>query len=395
MMNFGDQLRDELDQIEAAGLTKRERLLTSPQGAHITTVQGPALNFCANNYLGLANHPDVVAAAHRGLDEMGSGTASVRFICGTHAEHRELEKEITDFVGMEDAILFPSAFDANGALFEVLLTDEDAVISDSLNHASIIDGVRLSKAKRFRYENRNMEELEQRLQDAQGSRRILIVTDGVFSMDGYFAPLEQITALAERYGAAVAVDDSHATGLIGPRGAGTPARAGLTDRVDIITGTLGKALGGASGGFVASTAEVVALLKQRGRPYLFSNAVAPSLVAGARTALRIARDGDDLREHLAENAEHFRARMTEAGFDLLPGSHPIVAVMFPGEDGARQASAIAEDMLKLGVYVIAFSYPVVPAGRARIRVQLSAAHSTADVDACVDAFIASRDRVAG
>lgn len=395
MMNFGDQLRDELDQIEEAGLTKRERLLTSPQGAHITTVQGPALNFCANNYLGLANHPEVVAAAHRGLDEMGFGTASVRFICGTHAEHRELEKEIADFVGMEDAILFPSAFDANGALFEVLLTDEDAVISDSLNHASIIDGVRLSKAKRFRYENRNMEELEQRLQDAQGSRRILIVTDGVFSMDGYVAPLEQITALAEQYGAAVAVDDSHATGLIGPCGAGTPARAGLTDRVDIITGTLGKALGGASGGFVASTAEVVALLKQRGRPYLFSNAVAPSLVAGARTALRIAREGDDLRERLAENAEHFRARMTEAGFDLLPGSHPIVAVMFPGEDGAQQASAIAEDMLKLGVYVIAFSYPVVPTGRARIRVQLSAAHSTADVDACVDAFIASRDRVAG
>ncbi|AZN29728.1 glycine C-acetyltransferase [Flaviflexus salsibiostraticola] len=395
MMNFGDQLRDELDQIEAAGLTKRERLLTSPQGAHIMTIQGPALNFCANNYLGLANHPDVVAAAHRGLDAMGFGTASVRFICGTHAEHRELEKEIADVVGMEDAILFPSAFDANGALFEVLLTDEDAVISDSLNHASIIDGVRLSKAKRFRYENRNMEELEQRLQDAQGSRRILIVTDGVFSMDGYFAPLEQITALAEQYGAVVAVDDSHATGLIGPCGAGTPARAGLTDRVDIITGTLGKALGGASGGFVASTAEVVALLKQRGRPYLFSNAVAPSLVAGARTALRIAREGDDLRERLAENAEHFRARMTEAGFDLLPGSHPIVAVMFPGEDGARQASAIAEDMLKLGVYVIAFSYPVVPTGRARIRVQLSAAHSTADVDACVDAFIASRDRVAG
>ncbi|WP_182354179.1 glycine C-acetyltransferase [Flaviflexus huanghaiensis] len=394
MMNFSNELRDELDEIEAAGLTKRERLLTSPQGAHITTVQGPALNFCANNYLGLANHPEVVAAAHEGLDGMGFGTASVRFICGTHTQHRELEKEIAEFLGTEDAILFPSAFDANGALFEVLLGNEDAVISDSLNHASIIDGVRLSKAKRFRYENRNMAELEQCLKDAQGSRRILVVTDGVFSMDGYIAPLAEITALAEQYGAAVAVDDSHATGILGSHGAGTPAHAGLSDRVDIVTGTLGKALGGASGGFVASTGEVVELLKQRGRPYLFSNAVAPSLVAGARTALRLAREGDDLRERLTKNAEHFRSRMTEAGFDLLPGSHPIVAVMFPGEDGARQASAIAEDMLKLGVYVIAFSFPVVPQGRARIRVQLSAAHSEADVDACVDAFIASRDRVA-
>lgn len=394
MITFHDQLKDELDSIEAGGLTKRERLLTSPQGPHITTVHGPALNFCANNYLGLANHPEVVAAAHRGLDEMGFGTASVRFICGTHAEHRELEKEIAAYVGTEDAILFPSAFDANGALFEVLLSGEDAVISDSLNHASIIDGVRLSKAKRFRYQNRDVAELEQCLKDAQGSRRILIVTDGVFSMDGYFAPLEEICDLAEKYGAAVAVDDSHATGIIGPHGAGSHARAGVSERVDILTGTLGKALGGASGGYVASTNEVVALLKQRGRPYLFSNAVAPSLVAGARVALRIAREGDDLRHRLEKNADHFRFRMSQAGFDLLPGSHPIIAVMFPGEEGARQASAIADDMLKLGVYVTAFSYPVVPQGRARIRVQLSAAHSEADVDACVDAFIASRDRVA-
>ena len=394
MITFGDQLQDELDGIEAAGLTKRERLLTSPQAPHITTTQGPALNFCANNYLGLANHPEIIEAAHRGLDEMGFGTASVRFICGTHDEHRELEKEIATYVGTEDAILFPSCFDANGALFEVLLTAEDAVISDSLNHASIIDGVRLSKAKRFRYENRDLVELEERLREAQGSRRILVITDGVFSMDGYFAPLKEICDLAEKYGAAVAVDDSHATGFIGPKGAGTHARAGVADRVDILTGTLGKALGGASGGYVASTKEVVALLKQRGRPYLFSNAVAPSLVAGARVALRLASEGDDLRERLERNAEHFRSRMAEAGFDLLPGSHPIIAVMFPGEDGARQAGAIAEDMLKLGVYVTAFSFPVVPKGQARIRVQLSAAHSEADVDACVDAFIASRDRVA-
>lgn len=394
MITFTGQLQDELNEIEDAGLTKRERLLTSPQAPHITTTQGPALNFCANNYLGLANNPEVIAAAHRGLDEMGFGTASVRFICGTHDAHRELEKEIASYLGTEDAILFPSCFDANGALFEVLLTGEDAVISDSLNHASIIDGVRLSKAKRFRYPNRDMTELEQCLKDAQGSRRILIITDGVFSMDGYFAPLEDICDLAEKYGAAVGVDDSHATGLLGHEGAGTHSQAGVADRVDILTGTLGKALGGASGGYVASTAEVVELLKQRGRPYLFSNAVAPSLVAGARVALRLAREGNDLRESLKNNAEHFRSRMAEARFDLLPGAHPIIAVMFPGIDGARQASAIAEDMLKLGVYVTAFSYPVVPRGEARIRVQLSAAHSQADVEACVDAFIASRDRVA-
>ena len=393
MMTFRDQLRDELDAIEAGGLTKRERLLTSPQGPHITTANGPALNFCANNYLGLANHPEVVAAAHEGLDTMGFGTASVRFICGTHEAHRELEKEIAAYLGTEDAILFPSCFDANGALFEVLLTAEDAVISDSLNHASIIDGVRLSKAKRFRYENRDMAGLEECLAAAQGSRRILIITDGVFSMDGYFAPLEEICDLAEQYGAAVAVDDSHATGLIGPRGAGTPARAGVSDRVDILTGTLGKALGGASGGYVAGSREVVDLLKQRGRPYLFSNAVAPSLVAGARVAIRLAAAGDDRRAQLDTNAARFRSRMAEAGFELLPGSHPIIAVMFPGDDGARQAAAIAEDMLKLGVYVTAFSFPVVPKGQARIRVQLSASHSEADVDACVDAFIASRDRV--
>jgi len=395
MITFTNQLQVELDEIEAAGLTKRERHLTSPQAPHITTSQGPALNFCANNYLGLANHHEVIAAAHRGLDDMGFGTASVRFICGTHDEHRALELEIADYLGTEDAILFPSCFDANGALFDVLLGPDDAVISDSLNHASIIDGVRLSKARRFRYRNRGMAELEKCLADAQGSRRILVVTDGVFSMDGYVAPLEEICDLAETYGASVAVDDSHATGLVGPSGAGTPAQAGVADRVGILTGTLGKALGGASGGYVASTKEAVALLKQRGRPYLFSNAVAPSLVAGARTALRLARGGDDLRERLAESARLFRTLMAEAGFDLLPGSHPIVAVMFPGDDGARAAGDIADEMLRLGVYVTAFSYPVVPHGEARIRVQLSAAHTESDVRACVDAFVAARDRTAG
>lgn len=392
MMTFTDQLAGELADIEEAGLTKRERLLTSPQAPHITTSKGPALNFCANNYLGLANNPEIIAAAHEGLDEMGFGAASVRFICGTHEAHSLLEQEIADFVDKEAAILFPSCFDANGALFEVLLTAEDAVISDSLNHASIIDGVRLSKAQRFRYANRDMVGLEKALKEASSARRKLIITDGVFSMDGYYAPLEEICDLAEKYGVAVAVDDSHATGFVGPHGAGTHARAGVADRVDILTGTLGKALGGASGGYVAGPKEVIDLLRQRGRPYLFSNAVAPALVAGARVALRLAKEGDDLRETLEKNATHFRERMTEAGFDLLPGSHAIIAVMFPGEDGARLAGQIADDMLKLGVYVTAFSFPVVPRGEARIRVQLSAAHSEADIDACVDAFIASRDR---
>lgn len=395
MITFTDQLAGELASIEEAGLTKRERLLTSPQSPHITTSQGPALNFCANNYLGLANNPEIIQAAHEGLDEMGFGAASVRFICGTHEAHTRFEEEIAEFVGKEAAILFPSCFDANGALFEVLLTADDAVISDSLNHASIIDGVRLSKAQRFRYENRDMVGLEKALQEASSARRKLIITDGVFSMDGYYAPLEEICDLAEKYGAAVAVDDSHATGFVGPKGAGTHARAGVQDRIDILTGTLGKALGGASGGYVAGPKEVIDLLRQRGRPYLFSNAVAPALVAGARVALRLAKEGDDLRETLEKNASHFRERMSDAGFDLLPGSHPIIAVMFPGEDGARLAGQIADDMLKLGVYVTAFSFPVVPRGQARIRVQLSAAHTEADIDACVDAFIASRDRVLG
>ena len=395
MYGVKDQLRAELDQIEADGLTKSERLITTPQSSHIGTTQGDALNFCANNYLGLANHPDVVAAAREALDEWGFGMASVRFICGTQTLHRDLERAIADFVGTEDAILFPSCFDANGAIFEVLLTAEDAVISDELNHASIIDGVRLSKAQRFRFRNRDMDDLRAQLQAAReaGARRTLIVTDGAFSMDGYLAPLEQICDLAEEFGAMVMVDDSHATGFVGEGGRGSHEACGVMDRVDILTGTFGKALGGGSGGFVAGPPEVVELLKQRGRPYLFSNAVAPSVVAGSLKALEIARDSDEPRRVLRRNAELFRTLMSEAGFDLLPGEHAIVPVMFPGEDGARTASQVADAMLARGVYVIAFSYPVVPKGKARIRVQLSAAHSEDDVRACVDAFVAARDEV--
>ncbi|AXH96031.1 glycine C-acetyltransferase [Ornithinimicrobium avium] len=395
MYGVKDQLRAELDQIEADGLTKNERLITTPQSAHIGTTQGDALNFCANNYLGLANHPQVVDAAREALDEWGFGMASVRFICGTQTQHRDLERAIADFVGTQDAILFPSCFDANGAIFEVLLGAEDAVISDELNHASIIDGVRLSKARRFRYHNRDMDDLRSQLEAARegDARRVMIVTDGAFSMDGYLAPLEQICDLAEEFGAMVVVDDSHATGFVGEHGRGSHEACGVLDRVDILTGTLGKALGGGSGGFVAGPQEVVDLLKQRGRPYLFSNAVAPAVVAGSAKALELARDSDEPRRVLRRNAELFRSLMSEAGFELLPGEHPIVPVMFPGEDGARKASQVADAMLGRGVYVIAFSFPVVPKGQARIRVQLSAAHSEDDVRACVEAFRAARDEV--
>ncbi|WP_151524693.1 glycine C-acetyltransferase [Serinicoccus kebangsaanensis] len=390
-----DQLTAELAQIEADGLTKTERQITTPQSAHIGTTQGEALNFCANNYLGLADHPDVVAAARKALDDWGFGMASVRFICGTQTQHRDLERAIADFTGMEDSILFPSCFDANGGIFEVICGREDAIISDQLNHASIIDGVRLSKAQRYRYANRDMDDLRTQLVAARdaGARRVLVVTDGAFSMDGYLAPLEQICDLAEEFGAMVMVDDSHATGFVGEGGRGSHEACGVTDRVDIMTGTLGKALGGGSGGYVAAHSEIVDLLKQRARPYLFSNAVAPSVVAGSLKALEIARDSDEPRAQLRRNAELFRTLMTEAGFELLPGEHAIVPVMFPGDDGAREASQIADAMLERGVYVIAFSYPVVPKGQARIRVQLSASHSEDDVRACVDAFVAARDAV--
>ncbi|GAB3566519.1 glycine C-acetyltransferase [Spelaeicoccus albus] len=381
----------ELAEIDAAGLYKHERRLDSPQSATITTAGKDVLNFCANNYLGLADHPDIIAAAHAGLDERGFGMASVRFICGTQTQHTELEHQLADFLGTEDSILFSSCFDANGGVFETLLSADDAVISDALNHASLIDGIRLSKARRLRYSNRDMGELEQCLIDAKDARRRMIVTDGVFSMDGYVAPLADICDLAEKYDALVLVDDSHAVGFVGDGGRGSHEYTGTMGRVDIITGTLGKALGGASGGYIAAPREIVDLLRQRARPYLFSNAVAPAVVAGSIKALELARESTRAREQLTSNTKRFREGMTAAGFEVLPGEHPICAVMFRGDDGARQANEISAAMLERGIYVIAFSYPVVPKGLARIRVQLSAAHSAADVDACIKAFTDARD----
>ena len=396
---YGDvkqQLADTLAEIEAAGLTKHEREITTPQAAHIATTAGEALNFCANNYLGFSDHPDVVAAAKAALDTWGFGMSSVRFICGTQTQHTELERRLAEFLGTEAAILYSSCFDANGGLFEVLCGEEDAIVSDELNHASIIDGVRLSKAARYRYRNADMADLRRQLVAAReaGARRVLVATDGVFSMDGSFAPLPEICDLAEEFSALVMVDDSHAVGFVGPGGRGTPELFGVADRVDVVTGTLGKALGGASGGYVASHREVVDLLRQRSRPYLFSNAVAPSVVAGSLKALELVTTSSAARDALAANSALFRSLMTEAGFTLLPGSHPITPVMFPGEDGARQAAAISDHMLRQGVYVIAFSFPVVPRGQARIRVQLSAAHSEDDVRRCADAFVAARDALA-
>lgn len=395
MFTIREEIATDLDQIRTGGLYKAERPITTAQSAHIATDLGECLNFCANNYLGLANNPEIIAAAKRGLDEFGYGTASVRFICGTQTIHRDLEQRIAHFVGTEDAILFSSCFDANGGVFEVLLGAEDAVISDELNHASIIDGIRLCKAQRLRYRNSDMADLREKLHSARqrGARRILIATDGVFSMDGYFARLPEICDLAEEFGAMVLVDDSHATGVVGEHGAGTPSMFGLAERVDILTGTLGKALGGASGGYVAGPHEVIELLKQRARPYLFSNAVAPAVVAGSLQALHLANEGDLLRTRVAANAGLFRRLMNDAGFELLSGSHPIVAVMFTGDDGARQATDIAAAMLNRGVYVTGFSHPVVPLGRARIRVQLSASHGERDVRECVTAFVESREEV--
>ncbi|MGA4986212.1 glycine C-acetyltransferase [Streptomyces cellulosae] len=388
-----DDLRATLEEIRAAGLHKPERVIGTPQSATVNVTAGgrpgEVLNFCANNYLGLADHPEVIAAAHEALDRWGYGMASVRFICGTQEVHKELEARLSSFLGQEDTILYSSCFDANGGVFETLLGPEDAVISDALNHASIIDGIRLSKARRFRYANRDMADLERQLKEAAegGARRKLIVTDGVFSMDGYVAPLDEICDLADRHGAMVMVDDSHAVGFVGPGGRGTPELHGVMDRVDIITGTLGKALGGASGGYVAARAEIVALLRQRSRPYLFSNTLAPVIAAASLKVLDLLESADDLRVRLAENTALFRRRMTEEGFDILPGDHAIAPVMIG--DAAR-AGRMAELLLKRGVYVIGFSYPVVPQGQARIRVQLSAAHSTDDVNRAVDAFVAAR-----
>jgi glycine C-acetyltransferase len=390
------ELRDALQEIRAAGLYKYERELSSPQSSHIHARppgggEQEVLNFCANNYLGLADHPAVVAAAKEALDQWGFGMASVRFICGTQTQHTRLERRLSEFLHTEATILYSSCFDANGGLFEVLLDDRDAVISDELNHASIIDGIRLCKASRSRYRNRDMADLEARLVSSAGARRRLVVTDGVFSMDGYLAPLDEICALADRHDAMVMVDDSHAVGFVGPTGAGTPELCGVSDRVDVVTGTLGKALGGASGGYASGRAEIVELLRQRSRPYLFSNAVAPAVVAGSLAALDLVAGGSDQRAALVENTQLFRRRMTEEGFDVLPGEHPICPVMI---GDAAMAGRIADAMLAEGVYVIAFSYPVVPKGKARIRVQLSAAHSADDVETCVRAFVAARKAVA-
>ncbi|SDE16517.1 glycine C-acetyltransferase [Streptomyces prasinopilosus] len=388
-----DDLRTTLDEIRAAGLHKPERVIGTPQSATVNVTAGgrpgEVLNFCANNYLGLADHPEVLAAAHEALDRWGYGMASVRFICGTQEVHKELEARLSAFLGQEDTILYSSCFDANGGVFETLLGAQDAVISDALNHASIIDGIRLSKARRFRYANRDMADLERQLKEAAegGARRKLIVTDGVFSMDGHVAPLAEICDLADRHGAMVMVDDSHAVGFVGAGGRGTPELHGVMDRVDILTGTLGKALGGASGGYVAARAEIVALLRQRSRPYLFSNTLAPVIAAASLKVLDLLESADDLRVRLGENTALFRRRMTEEGFDILPGDHPIAPVMI---GDASRAGRLAELLLERGVYVIGFSYPVVPEGQARIRVQLSAAHSAGDVNRAVDAFVAAR-----
>lgn len=382
------QLQATLDEIRDAGFFKKERQLHSAQSSHIQTGGNDVLNFCANNYLGLANHPAIIAAAKSAMDDWGFGLASVRFICGTQELHIELERRVSNFLGTDDTILFSSCFDANGGVFESLFNDEDAIISDELNHASIIDGIRLCKAQRYRYANRDMADLELQLIAAKDARQRVIVTDGVFSMDGYLAPLEEICDLAERYGALVMVDDSHAVGFIGKHGRGTPELAGVEGRIDFTTGTFGKALGGASGGYVSGRAEIIALLRQRARPYLFSNSLAPAVVAGTLAALNLVGTGGDLRERLRTNAGLFRRRMTEEGFNLLEGEHPIVPVMF---GDAVVAGRIAEKMLSEGVYVTAFSYPVVPKGKARIRVQLSAAHTEDDIEACVRAFVSARE----
>ena len=390
--SFQQHVADQLDEIEGAGLTKHERGISGPQGALIRADGTELLNFCANNYLGLADDPRIVAAARDALDTWGYGLASVRFICGTQDQHRELEQRLARFLGTGDAILFSSCFDANGGVFETLFGAQDAIISDELNHASIIDGIRLSKAARFRYRNRDMADLEARLVEARdgGARHVVVVTDGVFSMDGYLAPLAEICDLADRFEALVLVDDSHAVGFLGDHGRGTPELCGVADRVDILTGTFGKALGGASGGYVAAHREIVDLLRQRARPYLFSNTLAPSIVAGTLVALDLVEGSGDLRARLTENAALFRRLMTEAGFDLLPGEHPIVPVMF---GDAVLAARMADAMGERGVYVTAFSYPVVPRGKARIRVQLSAAHTPEQVRTCVDAFVAAREAV--
>jgi glycine C-acetyltransferase len=384
-----DDLRARLAGLEDDGLLKRELVMTTPQGSHVGVAErGELLNLCANNYLGLANHPEMVAAAHEALDRWGYGMASVRFICGTQELHRALEERLSAFLGTDDTILFGSCFDANGGVFEALLDENDAVISDQLNHASIIDGIRLCKARRLRYANGDMDELEARLVEASDARFRLIATDGVFSMDGYAAKLDEICDLAERHDALVLVDDSHAVGFVGPQGRGTHARFDVVERVDVLTGTLGKAVGGASGGYVAGRQEIVDILRQRARPYLFSNSVAPVVVGASLRALDLIERSDDLRDRLWANTAAFRARMTGLGFDVLPGDHPIVPVMI---GDASEAARFSAALVANGVFAVAFSYPVVPLGTARIRTQMSAAHTDADLEAAVVAFVAARD----
>jgi glycine C-acetyltransferase len=385
--SFRDRLQTTLNEIDAAGLTKPERVIQTPQGPGITVLNGDreVLNFCANNYLGLANHPKLVQAAKDGLDRWGYGMSSVRFICGTQGIHKQLEQTIARFFGTEDTILYGSCFDANGGLFETLLDEEDAIISDTLNHASIIDGIRLCKARRYRYDHTrgDLSELEQALKDTQDARTRMIATDGVFSMDGDVADLRTICDLAEKYDALVMVDESHATGFFGPTGRGVPEYRGVLDRIDIITSTLGKALGGASGGFTTGKKEIIALLRQRSRPYLFSNTLAPTIAAASVAAFELLDTSNDLRAQLVENTTWFREQMTQAGFAIRPGVHPIVPVML-GE--AKLAQDMAKDLLAEGIYVIGFSFPVVPKGKARIRVQISAAHRREHLEQAVAAF---------
>ncbi len=386
--NVEPYLAQKLEEIEKAGLYKRERLLEGPQQAEVRLTKPPSvLNLCANNYLGLANHPAVVEAAREALESWGYGLASVRFICGTQSIHKRLERRISEFLGTEDTILYSSCFDANGGLFETLLEQEDAVISDELNHASIIDGVRLSKAARFRYKNGDMSDLEAKLREAEGARHRLIATDGVFSMDGYIAKLPEICALAEKYRAMVMVDDSHAVGFMGKSGRGTHEYHGVMDRIDIITGTLGKALGGASGGYTSGRKEIIDLLRQRSRPYLFSNSVAPPIVAASLKVLELLEGTSQLRERLFANTRLFRSRMTAYGFQIAPGEHPIVPVML---GDATVATRLADWLLERGIYVVGFSYPVVPQGKARIRVQVSAAHTPEELERAAALFAAGK-----
>jgi glycine C-acetyltransferase len=392
---FRRHLADQLDAIRAAGTAKPERVLSTPQGVHVRVGENaPVLNLCANNYLGLAQEPRVRQAAHDALERWGYGLASVRFICGTQGVHKELEAALTDFLGTEDTILYSSCFDANGGLFETLLGPEDAVISDALNHASIIDGVRLCKAQRYRYRNRDLADLEAQLQAAEtaGARFKLIATDGVFSMDGSIAPLREICDLADRHGALVMVDDSHATGVLGDGGRGSHEHCGVLGRIDVLTGTLGKALGGASGGYTSGRREIIDLLRQRSRPYLFSNTLCPSIAGATLTALELIRTEPERRARLFDNTRFFRTALAEAGFDLLPGDHPIVPVML---GDAALAARFSAALLDHGVYAIGFSFPVVPEGRARIRTQMSAAHTRLELEQAVAAFAAARTAIAG